>query len=100
LHDTAVRRQFVVGAVGQGRQYAMSDEPALNREIERQILAILYVHPKLTFTSLAEAVPEHRWRELFGALNRLRKRHQVDLSALPLDYEVVLRKPATCRQKR
>jgi len=42
---------------------------------------------------LADAVPEHRWRELFGALNRLRKRRQIDLSALPWDYEVVLRKP-------
>jgi hypothetical protein len=73
----------------------MSDEPGFNGNIERQILAILGEHPKLTFTSLAEAVPEHRWHELFGALNRLRKRRQIDLSALPLDYEVVLRKPRT-----
>ncbi len=76
----------------------MSDEPAINGEIESQILAILSQSPKLTFTSLAEAVPEHRWRELFGALNRLCQRHQVDMSALPLDYEVVLRKPM-CRRK-
>ena len=78
----------------------MSDEPVLNADIERQILAILGKHRKLTFTSLAEAVPEHRWRELLGALNRLRKRQQIDMSALPLDYEVVLRKPATWQQKR
>jgi hypothetical protein len=64
--------------------------------IESQILAILCEHPKLTFTSLADAVPEHRWRELFGALNRLRERRQIDLSALPWDYEVVLRKPTVC----
>jgi hypothetical protein len=73
----------------------MSDELVINGEIESQILAILCEHPTLTFTSLAEAVPERRWRELFGALNRLRKRRQVDMSALPLDYEVVLRQPAT-----
>src|SRR5688500_7466568 len=68
----------------------MSDEPVINGEIESQILAILSEHPKLTFTALAEAVPEHRWRELLGALNRLRQRYQIDMSALPLDYEVVL----------
>lgn len=73
----------------------MSNEPVFNGEIDSQILAILCERPKLTFTSLAEAVPEHRWRELLGALNRLRKRRQIDLSALPLDYEVVLRNPAT-----
>jgi hypothetical protein len=64
--------------------------------IERQILAILWEHPKLTFTSLADAVPEHRWRELFGALNRLRERRQIELCALPWDYEVMLRKPTAC----
>lgn len=77
----------------------MSDEPGVDGEIERQILAILSEHPKLTFTSLAEAVPEHRWRELFGALNRLRKRQQVELLALPWDYQVVLRKPAASHRK-
>jgi hypothetical protein len=77
----------------------MSNEPVISGEIESQILAILSQYPRLTFTSLAEAVPEHRWRELFGALNRLRQRHQVDMSALPWDYEVVLRK-ATYQRKR
>jgi len=72
---------------------ATFDESGVDEEIESQILAILGHHQKLTFTSLADAVPEHRWRELFGALNRLRKRRQIDLSALPWDYEVVLRKP-------
>jgi hypothetical protein len=76
----------------------MSDERVINGEIETRILAILRQRPKLTFTSLAEAVPEHRWRELFGALNRLHQRHQVDMSALPFDYEVVLMKP-TCQRK-
>jgi hypothetical protein len=76
----------------------MSDERVINGEIETRILAILRQRPKLTFTSLAEAVPEHRWRELFRALNRLHQRHQVDMSALPFDYEVVLMKP-TCQRK-
>jgi hypothetical protein len=75
------------------RGEAMSDERVINGEIETQILAILRQRPKLTFISLAEAVPEHRWRELLGALNRLHQRHQIDMSALPLDYEAVLRKP-------
>lgn len=76
---------------------ATRNRPNLNEEIEHQILTILGVRPKLTFTSLADAVPEHRWRELFGALNRLRERRQIELSALPWDYEVVLRKPTACR---
>jgi hypothetical protein len=71
----------------------MSDEPVIDGKIESQIVAILCEHRKLTFTSLAEAIPEHRWRELLGALNRLHKRGQVDMSALPVDYEVVLREP-------
>lgn len=70
--------------------------PDLNEEIEQEILAILGEHPKLTFTSLADAVPERRWRELFGALNRLRERQQIELSVLPWDYEVLLRKPTAC----
>ena len=72
---------------------ATPDRPDINGEIEHQILTILSVYQKLTFTSLADAVPEHRWRELFGALNRLRERRQIELCALPWDYEVVLRKP-------
>ena len=48
---------------------ATFDQPGVGEEIESQILAILREHPKLTFTSLADAVPERRWRELFGALN-------------------------------
>jgi hypothetical protein len=76
---------------------ATFDQTGVGEEIESQILAILREHPKLTFTSLAEAVPERRWRELFGALNRLRERQQIELSALPWDYEVMLRKPTACR---
>lgn len=76
---------------------ATPDGPDPNEQIEHQILTILGACPKLTFTSLADAVPEHRWRELFGALNRLRKRRQIELSALPWDYEVVLRKPTALR---
>jgi hypothetical protein len=30
-------------------------------------------------------------------LNRLRERQQIELSALPWDYEVMLRKPTACR---
>lgn len=75
---------------------ATFDPSMVDEEIESQILAILCEHPKLTFTSLADAVPEHRWRELLGALNRLRKRQQIELSALQWDYEVVLRKPTAC----
>jgi hypothetical protein len=66
-----------------------------NQNIESRILAILRQHPRVTFTGLAEAVPECRWRELLGALNRLRKRQQVELAALRWDYEVVLRSPLT-----
>ena len=72
---------------------ASRDESNADGEIESQILAVLLERHKLTFTSLADAVPKYRWRELFGALNRLRKRQQIELSTLPWDYEVVLRTP-------
>jgi len=72
------------------------DQPGNEEGIESQILAVLGEHQKLTFTSLADAVPEHRWRELLGALNRLRERRQIELCALPWDYEVVLRRPTAC----
>lgn len=78
---------------------ATSDQSELDEAIESEILAILDAHPKLTFTSLAEAVPEYRWAELFRALNRLRERQQVELSTLPWDYEVVLRSSGACHRK-
>ncbi len=78
---------------------ATHDESDVDVEIESQILAVLCEHRKLTFTSLADAVPEYRWRELFGALNRLRKRQQIELSTLPWDYEVALRTPGTFHPK-
>lgn len=74
---------------------AMPEQPCVDPHIESRILTILRQHPRLTFTGLAEAVPEYQWRDLFGALNRLRTREQIDLAALRWDYEVVLRRPVT-----
>ena len=73
---------------------AIPEQPCVDPHIESQILAILHQHPRLTFPGLAEAVVECRWRELVGALNRLRTREQIDLAALRWKYEVVLRRPA------
>ncbi|HJU05133.1 MAG TPA: hypothetical protein VJ692_08255 [Nitrospiraceae bacterium] len=58
--------------------------------IEDQILARLRVHRKQTFLAIADSLPEYDWRSLLMALNRLRERGRVQLSALRWDYEVVL----------
>jgi hypothetical protein len=56
----------------------------------KRILKILRMHRRVTFTSLADAMPDHPWNVLFQALNRLRQRQHVELVPLPLDYEVLL----------
>lgn len=47
---------------------ATTDESVLDGGIESQILSVFCEHPRLTFTCLADAFPEHRWRELIGGL--------------------------------
>lgn len=78
---------------------AVSDRLDLDEEIEHHILAVLCASPRVTFTTLADAVPEYRWGDLFRALNRLRDRRQVELSTLPWDYEVLLSSPGGRRHK-
>ncbi|HNI69522.1 MAG TPA: hypothetical protein PKV55_15855 [Nitrospira sp.] len=58
---------------------------------DNQILVLLQHHRRLTFLTLADALPMYTWQSLFAALNRLRHREQVEMMALPADYEVVWR---------
>ena len=59
--------------------------------IDEQILVLLQHHGRLTFLTLADALPLYTWHALFAALNRLRGLHQVDLLPLATDYEVIWR---------
>lgn len=59
--------------------------------LDNQILVLLQHHRRLTFLTLADALPMYTWQSLFAALNRLRHREQVEMMALPADYEVVWR---------
>lgn len=57
--------------------------------IDNQILVLLHHHRRLTFLTLADALPLYTWQSLFAALNRLRTQDQVELLPLAADYEVV-----------
>ncbi len=59
--------------------------------IDNQILVLLHRHRRLTFLSLADALPVYTWQSLFAALNRLRTQEQVELLPLAADYEVIWR---------
>ena len=59
--------------------------------IGNQILVLLSRHRRLTFLTLADALPLYTWHSLFAALNRLRTQEQVDLLPLAADYEVIWR---------
>lgn len=73
---------------------SIPDQQGPDDEVEAVILAVLNNHSRLTFTSLADALPTYRWNQLFRALHRLHERRQIELATLPWDYEVVLRNPA------
>ena len=57
--------------------------------VDNQILVLLQHHRRLTFLTLADALPIYTWQSSFAALNRLRHREQVELVALPADYELL-----------
>ncbi len=59
--------------------------------IDNQILVLLHRHRRLTFLTLADALPLYTWHSLFAALNRLRTQEHVELLPLAADYEVVWR---------
>lgn len=62
---------------------------AIEDVLDNQILVLMQHHRRLTFLTLAEALPVYTWQSLFAALSRLRHREQVEMLALPGDYEVV-----------
>lgn len=68
-----------------GPQSASANEDV----VDNQILVLLQHHRRLTFLTLADALPMYTWQSLFAALNRLRHREQVELVALPADYELL-----------
>ncbi|MCW5800720.1 MAG: hypothetical protein KIT40_19685 [Nitrospira sp.] len=59
--------------------------------IDNQVLVLLHRHRRLTFLTLADALPLYTWQSLFAALNRLRTQAQVELLPLAADYEVIWR---------
>lgn len=58
--------------------------------IEQRILELLGQDPTLTFTGLANTLPNYRWISLLRALNQLEKHQAVRLTPLPWDYEISL----------
>ncbi|MBA5872547.1 MAG: hypothetical protein GDA68_21525 [Nitrospira sp. CR2.1] len=62
---------------------------AIEDVLDNQIVVLMQHHRRLTFLTLADALPVYTWQSLFAALSRLRHREQVELVALPADYEVV-----------
>lgn len=65
---------------------------AVEDVLDNQILVLLQHHRRLTFLTLADALPVYTWQSLFGALNRLRGQQYLELLPLPADYEVVWRR--------
>ena len=63
---------------------------ASDQFVETRILALLHAKPQLTFTSLAQAIPDYTWQTLFRALSQLQEQQQITLSPLPRDYEIQL----------
>ena len=59
--------------------------------IDNQILVLLHRHRRLTFLTLADALPLYTWQSLFSSLSRLRTLDHVELLPLAADYEVIWR---------
>lgn len=72
---------------------SFSEVPLASREVYARILSILHRYHLLTFTEVADALPELTWHQLLNALVALHARDIVTLSALRFDYQVKLRKP-------
>ena len=57
--------------------------------IEEAILALCCNRRIQRFSDLAQALPQHSWRALFAALNRLAHQRNIELVSHPWDYEIV-----------
>jgi hypothetical protein len=57
--------------------------------IEEAILALCCNRPIQRFSELAQALPQHSWRVLFAALNRLAHQRRIELVSHPWDHEII-----------
>ncbi|MBI3357861.1 MAG: hypothetical protein HY038_14030 [Nitrospirae bacterium] len=60
----------------------------LTREIECTLYDFIRYQGTMTFGSLANLLPQHRWVSLFKALYNLERQQVVTLTPLPWDYEI------------
>jgi hypothetical protein len=79
----------------------MATKPASNVEpcIEDAILTLCCNRPIQRFSDLAQALPQHSWRALFAALNRLAHQSRIELVWHPGDCEIILTAAATAQAK-
>lgn len=61
------------------------------RALENRLYGLICANGKISFTSLANLLPEHRWISLFKALHSLERQQVVILTPLPWDYEISAR---------
>jgi hypothetical protein len=71
----------------------MATKTASNAErcIEDAILELCCNRPIQRFSALAQALPQHSWRALFAALNRLAHQRRIELVSQPSDHEIIFR---------
>jgi hypothetical protein len=57
--------------------------------IDEAILALCRKRPIQMFSDISQALPQHSWRTLFIALNRLAHQRRIELVPHRWDYEVI-----------
>ena len=57
--------------------------------IDDAILALCRKRPIQMFSDISQALPQHSWRTLFIALNRLAQQRRIELVPHRWDYEVI-----------
>jgi hypothetical protein len=57
--------------------------------IDEAILALCRKRPIQMFSDISQALPQHSWRTLFIALNRLAHERRIELVPHRWDYEVI-----------
>ncbi|HSA64557.1 MAG TPA: hypothetical protein VLE25_07695 [Nitrospira sp.] len=77
----------------------MDTKTASNAEpcIEDAILSLCCDRPIQRFSDLAQALPQHSWRALFAALNRLAQQRRIELVSHPWDHEIIFTSASTAK---
>ena len=60
----------------------------LKRKIDKRIMAFQHTYQRIMLSDLAQALPDHTWPKLFGAIGRSSQQHHAELGARQWDGEV------------